>query len=195
MLFRSRGDRKGAKPTLAETPMDEAAAHCSNTERRAEAAERELTKIKLLEYLQSRVGDTFTGVITGVQAFGVFVENPDLLIDGLVHISSLADDYYTFDREKWRLVGRRSGRVLRVGTELQVRIAAVDIPRRQLDLVPVEAERKRKGGKKDGGSGGEKGKSKGRKQGAGKAKRKGSKKGKSKGKGGKKKGRKGKKRR
>jgi ribonuclease R len=187
---RRRGDRKGGKPTLAEAPMEEAAAHCSRTERRAEAAERELTKIKLLEFLQSRVGDTFTGVITGVQAFGVFVENPDLLIDGLVHISSLADDYYTFDREKWRLVGRRSGRVLRVGTELEVRIAAVDIPRRQLDLAPVGGERPRKtGGKKDGGAGGKKGKSK--PESKGDAGKKGKSKGKPKSKGSKKKGKKG----
>ncbi|MFO8013500.1 MAG: ribonuclease R [Phycisphaerae bacterium] len=195
---RRRGDRKPAAPTLAEAPMEEAAAHCSRTERRAEAAERELTKIKLLEFLQSRVGDTFTGVITGVQAFGIFVENPDLLIDGLVHISSLADDYYTFDREKWRLVGRRSGRVLRVGTELQVRIAAVDIPRRQLDLVPVGGERKRKErgkAKGDDGSGGKKAKAKRKSKGdagnKGKSKGMGAKK-----KGGKKKrGKKGKKRR
>ena len=178
---RRRGDRKEATPKLAEAPMEEAAAHCSRTERRAEAAERELTKIKLLEYLQGRVGDTFTGVITGVQAFGVFVENPDLLIDGLVHISSLADDYYTFDRKKWRLVGRKSGNVLRVGTELQVRIAAVDIPRRQLDLVPVGGERPRKtgGGKAEGDEGSGAGKAKGdgdgkkgKPQGAGKARRK-----------------------
>jgi len=148
---RRRGDRKGGAPKLAEGSLDDLAAHCSRTERRAEAAERELTKIKLLEYLQGRIGDTFTGVITGVQAFGVFVENPDLLIDGLVHISSLADDYYTFDRKKWRLVGRKSGRVLRVGTELAVRIAAVDIPQRQLDLVPLGGERRREkgAGKKD----------------------------------------------
>ncbi len=163
---RRRGDRKGGTPTLAEGSLDDLAAHCSRTERRAEAAERELTKIKLLEYLQARIGETFTGVITGVQAFGVFVENPNLLVDGLVHIASLADDYYTFDRKKWRLVGRRTGNVLRVGTELEVRIAAVDIPRRQLDLVPVAAERKRKeggasGGKKDKGGKKKSGKKKG----------------------------------
>jgi len=187
---RRRGDRKAGTPKLAEGALDQLAAHCSRTERRAEAAERELTKIKLLEYLQGRIGDTFTGVITGVQAFGVFVENPDLLIDGLVHISSLADDYYTFDRKKWRLVGRRTGRVLRVGTELQVRIAAVDIPGRQLDLVPVGGERRREksagnkdaakkgAGRKDKKSTGKqkkkkaKAKSKAKKQGAGKAKRK-----------------------
>jgi len=171
---RRRGDRKPATPKLADGPLDETAAHCSRTERRAEAAERELTKIKLLEYLQGRVGDTFTGVITGVQAFGVFVEDPDLLVDGLVHISSLSDDFYAFDRKKWRLVGRRTGRVLRVGTELVVRIAAVDIPKRQLDLVPATAERRRtkKGAKAKTKDTAATKKKKTKPQGAGKTKRK-----------------------
>jgi len=142
---RDRGS-KGAALQLVEAPLEEAAAHCSRTERRAEAAERELTKVKLLEYLQGRLGETFTGVITGVREFGAFVENPALLIDGLVHISSLTDDHYTFDRKRWALVGRRTNKVLRVGTTLDVRIAAVNIPKRQLDLVPVEAERRHRPG-------------------------------------------------
>jgi len=142
---RDRGS-KGATPPLAGVPLEEAAAHCSRTERRAEAAERELTKIKLLEYLQAHIGQTFTGIITGVREFGAFVENPALLIDGLVPIASLTDDHYTFDRKRWALVGRRSKKVLRVGTTLDVRIAAVNIPKRQLDLVPVETERRRRPG-------------------------------------------------
>jgi ribonuclease R len=133
------GRHKAAAPAAGDgPPMAELAAHCSRTERRAEAAERELTKVKLLEFLQTRLGDTFTGIITGVQAFGVFVESPELLVDGLVHISSLRDDDYRFDRRRWALVGSRSGKVLRVGSPLEVRIAAVNIPRRQLDLEPVE---------------------------------------------------------
>jgi ribonuclease R len=119
--------------------LSELASHCSRTERRAEAAERELTKVKLLEYLESRVGETFTGVITGVQAFGIFVENSVFLIDGLVHISNLRDDEYQFDRKRYALVGRRTGRILRMGSTLEVRIAGVNIPRRQLDLEPVYA--------------------------------------------------------
>ena len=119
--------------------LSELASHCSRTERRAEAAERELTKVKLLEYLESRVGETFTGVITGVQAFGVFVENPEFLIDGLVHITRLRDDEYQFDRKRYALVGRRTGRILRMGSTLEVQIAGVNIPRRQLDLEPVIA--------------------------------------------------------
>ena len=142
-----RGGRRKKAPARARTAdgasLAQVAAHSSRTERRAEAAERELVKIKLLEFLQGRIGDTFTGIVTGVQAFGAFVENPELLIDGLVHISSLTDDQYRFDRRRLALVGRRTGRELRIGSTLEVRIAAVNIARRQLDLAPVEAERRR----------------------------------------------------
>jgi ribonuclease R len=134
------GRHKAPAADLRDHPLAGLAAHCSKTERRAEAAERELTKVKLLEYLQTRLGDTFTGVITGVQAFGVFVESPEFLVDGLVHISRLRDDIYSFDRRRWALIGRRTGRVLRVGSTLEVRIAAVNIPRRELDLEPVMAQ-------------------------------------------------------
>jgi ribonuclease R len=125
------------EPDLSDHPLAGLAAHCSKTERRAEAAERELTKVKLLEFLQTKLGETFVGVITGVQAFGVFVESPEFLVDGLVHISRLQDDIYHFDQRRWALVGRRTGRILRVGSTLEVRIAAVNIPRRELDLEPV----------------------------------------------------------
>jgi len=119
------------------------AAHACKMERRAEDAERELVKVKLLEYLEHHIGETFIGIITGVQEFGAFVENPEWLIDGLVHITSLKDDQYKFDRRKWALVGQHSGRTLRVGSKLEVRIARISIPRRQLDLEPVEAQGER----------------------------------------------------
>ena len=133
------GGRKAEKPA-GDGDLAALAVHSSQTERRAEAAERELTKIKLLEFLEAKVGEVYSGVITGVQAFGLFVEIPHLLIDGLVHISNLKDDQYAFDRKRWALVGRRKGRVLRVGSCLEIRIVRVDIPRRQLDLEPVETK-------------------------------------------------------
>jgi ribonuclease R len=133
------GRQEGKESGDAGADLAALAVHSSQTERRAEAAERELTKIKLLEFLEAKVGEVYAGVITGVQAFGLFVEIPHLLIDGLVHISSLKDDQYAFDRKRWALVGRRKGRVLRVGSCLDIRIVRVDIPRRQLDLEPVEA--------------------------------------------------------
>ena len=147
-IFRGEGKKRGGRqkgrtgPAAPAEDLDALARHCSTTERRAEAAEHELTKIKLLEFLQAKIGETFHGVITGVQAFGLFVEIPELLIDGLVHISSLGDDQYAFDRRRWALVGRRKSCVLRVGSTLEVRIVRVDIPRRQLDLEPVEQEKR-----------------------------------------------------
>ncbi|MBE3070666.1 MAG: ribonuclease R, partial [Planctomycetes bacterium] len=139
---KGRGGRKKVESDAARRealkPLAELAAHASRTERRAEAAERELTKVKLLEFLQDRIGETFTGVITGVQEFGVFVESPDLLIDGLVHITKFTDDRYRFERKRWALVGDHHHRLMRVGSLLEVRIAAINIPRRQLDLEPVE---------------------------------------------------------
>jgi ribonuclease R len=134
------GRQEGKESGDAGADLAALAIHSSQTERRAEAAERELTKIKLLEFLEAKVGEVYSGVITGVQAFGLFVEIPNLLIDGLVHISSLKDDQYAFDRKRWALVGRRKGRVLRVGSCLEIRIVRVDIPRRQLDLEPVETK-------------------------------------------------------
>ncbi len=177
-----RKKRGGGKAPAPGEGLVEVARHCNVTERRAEGAERELTKVKLLEYLQGKLGETFSGVITGVQAFGLFVEIPELLIDGLVHVSRLTDDHYRFDKRKWALVGSRKGRTLRVGTPLQVRIAAVDIARRKLDLEPVEDERRRKKtATKDAKAAPKKGMKKpspkgaaptGKPQGAGKARRK-----------------------
>jgi len=142
---RRRGGRHKGEGDEAEDPaaqkLEALALHCSLTERRADAAEQELKKIKLLEYLQTRLGDTFVGIITGVQQYGLFVESPELLIDGLVHTTSLHDDTYRFDKRRWALVGSRTGRVLRVGTQIEVRIAGVNIPRRELDLEPVEKPR------------------------------------------------------
>ena len=141
-----RGGRRKAK-AAPSAPADRAlaslAAHAGKMERQAEHAEHELVKVKLLEYLEGHIGETFTGIITGVQEFGAFVENPHWLIDGLVHISSLRDDAYSFDRRRWALVGRHHGRMLRVGTTLEVRITRVSIPRRQLDLEPVASEPER----------------------------------------------------
>ena len=108
--------------------------HCSDQEKKAEEAERELTKVKLLMYLATRVGMKMEGVVTGVEEFGLFVQGIELPAEGLVHISSLADDYYSFDRRGHRLAGRREGNTFRLGDRLQVTVARVDLDRRELDF-------------------------------------------------------------
>ena len=74
--------------------------HCSDRERRAEAAERELTKVKLLDYLSTRIGDELEAVVTGVEEFGLFVQGLELPAEGLIHVSSLQDDFYRYDRAR-----------------------------------------------------------------------------------------------
>ncbi len=108
--------------------------HCSQRERRAEAAERELTKIKLLTYLEGRIGDEFDGVITGVADYGFFVRGIQLPAEGLVHITSLQDDYYHFERRSHLLEGRRAGNQFRLGDRVRVRVVRVEMDRRELDF-------------------------------------------------------------
>ncbi|HTU26468.1 MAG TPA: ribonuclease R [Pirellulales bacterium] len=108
--------------------------HCSDRERRAEAAERELTKVKLLNYMAGRIGEEFDGVVTGVEEFGLFVQGIQLPAEGLVHVASLQDDYYRYDRASHTLAGHRAGNRYRLGDKVRVVVARVDVDRRELDL-------------------------------------------------------------
>ncbi len=111
--------------------------HCSMTERRADEASREVTDALKAEYMSSRVGEEFAGVVTGVTGFGLFVQLEALYIEGLVHVTALSSDYYAFDAATQRLNGTRSGVSYAVGDRLQVRVARVSIEERKIDLVPV----------------------------------------------------------
>jgi ribonuclease R len=116
--------------------------HCSDRERRAEAAERELTKLKLLHYLEDRIGQEMDGIVTGVEEFGLFVQGVQLPAEGLVHVTTLADDYYHFDRRSHTLTGRRAGNAFRLGDLVRVEVARVDIDRRELDFRIVDRKRR-----------------------------------------------------
>ncbi len=115
--------------------------HCSDCEQRAEAAERALTKLKLLAYLAGRIGEEMDAVVTGVESFGLFVEGVELPAQGLIHADALSDDYYSFDRAAHTLAGRRSGKSYRLGDLLRVAVARVDLERRELDFRLVERKK------------------------------------------------------
>jgi ribonuclease R len=117
-----------------ETELAALGEHCSKTERRAEIAERELIKTKLLTYLSERLGLEMEVVITGVADYGFFASAEQLPIDGLVHISTLTEDYYYFDEATHSLIGRRSKRRYRLGDTVRVEVVRVDLQRRQLDF-------------------------------------------------------------
>ncbi len=125
----------GKKPKSDFDELMVLAEHCNRTERRAEAAEREIIKIKLLTYLETRVGEVFHAVIIAVEDFGVFCRLVELPAEGLVHVTSLANDYYYLESETHTLIGRRSGRRHRLGDKVEVKIVRVDVDRRELDLI------------------------------------------------------------
>nr|WP_314401154.1 ribonuclease R [uncultured Aggregatibacter sp.] len=144
--------QKGSKRKTTDTggyhypleEMDVFGAHCSSTERRADDATREVADWLKCEYMQDHVGEEFDGVISSVTGFGFFVRLNDLFIDGLVHISGLANDYYLFDMPKQRLIGENSGMIFRLGDAVKVRIEAVSLEQKQIDFSLISSERKPK---------------------------------------------------
>src|SRR5262249_10736212 len=125
--------------------------HCSKMERRAEIAERELVKLKLLTYLSERLGLELEVIITGVADYGFFGQAETLPVEGLVHVSTLLEDYYYFEEAAHTLVGRRTGRRYRLGDKVRVTVVRVDLQRRQLDFRVVEP---RSGRRREGRAGG-----------------------------------------
>jgi ribonuclease R len=108
--------------------------HCSDREQRAEAAERELIKVKLLSYLANRIGQEMDAVITGVEDFGLFAQGVELPAEGLIHVDTLGDDFYRYDSATHSLAGHRSGNKYRLGDIIRVQVAHVDIDKRELDF-------------------------------------------------------------
>jgi ribonuclease R len=136
-----RGGRK-ARPVLQDIPGEdelvEFGKHISFTERRSEEAERELRKVKILELLKDRVGEEFTGVVTGITNFGLFVQINEWLIDGLIRYEDLLDDWWDVDERSGVIRGERTGKKIGIGDVVKVVVAKVDLPRRQLDLSITE---------------------------------------------------------
>jgi ribonuclease R len=118
--------------------------HCSSTERRADEATRDVISWLKCEYMMDKIGDEFVGIITTVTSFGIFVELDEIYVDGLVHITALDNDYYHFDPVGRRLTGERSGQIYRLGDQVKVRVAAVNLDDRKIDFLLVGAPEKGK---------------------------------------------------
>ena len=114
--------------------LPEIARHTSERERRADEAERELVQWKKVRFMADKVGDEFDGYITGVTAFGLFIELIEHFVEGMVHVSTMADDYYRFVERAHILRGENTGRVYRLGDRVTVQVIKVDMERRQIDL-------------------------------------------------------------
>lgn len=110
----------------------------SDRERLAVEAERESVKVMQVEYMKRHVGDEFDGVIAGVTNFGIFVEINDLLVEGLVRMRDLSDDYYVFDEKRYQLKGRARGKVYRLGDKVRVQVVSVVPERREINFRIVD---------------------------------------------------------
>jgi len=139
MLRESRGGAMTeARRAELDDEMPEAARHTSEMERRADEAERELLQWKKVRFMADKVGDEYEGFVTGVAQFGLFVELVEHYVEGLVHISSMADDYYRFVEQLHVLKGENTKKVYRLGDKVLVQVVRVDMERRQVDLGLVD---------------------------------------------------------
>jgi ribonuclease R len=114
--------------------MIKLAEHCSHCSRRADEAEWDVDERLKCFFMQQHIGDEFQAQVTGVTSFGLFVELVKTRVSGLVHITSLPNDYYHFDPVSHRLSGERSGRVFQLAQKLKVRLVAVNVDDRKIDF-------------------------------------------------------------
>jgi ribonuclease R len=128
---------KGERPQSV-ADLAKIAEHTSRTERVAAEAEKESVELKKIEYFQQQLLtgklDTLEAVVSGVRNFGFFVELTESLVQGLVHVSTLADDFFHYDEVRERLVGKRTRRVIQIGDKLKVQVERVDVFKRQIDF-------------------------------------------------------------
>ena len=129
-----RAMRHGKDPAQVTWPLEEMAAHLGETERKASDAERDLTEWKKARFMLSRVGEVLQGVISSVTPFGLFVQLNDIFVEGLVHITTMADDYYMFRDTDHALRGERTKRTYKIGDRAEVQLIKVDMDRRQINL-------------------------------------------------------------
>ena len=138
---REAAENDAAAP-IPEAELDAIASECSQTERRAADAERELIEWKKIKFMQDRVGEDFQAVVLSCTKYGFFVELDDLFIEGLVPLSSLVDDRYSFRDTDRQIVGDRNGRVFKMGMRVHVLLDRIDRQQRRLQfaLLPSEEE-------------------------------------------------------
>jgi len=117
--------------------MVEMGAHLSMTERRADDASRDVEQWLKCEYMRDKVGESFSGVISGVAGFGLFVELTDIFVEGLVSVRDLKEDYFIFDDVHHQLKGQRGGRIYRLGDTIKVKVVSVNLDDRKIEFVPV----------------------------------------------------------
>jgi ribonuclease R len=138
-LLTHRGIKAALAGRRTEEGVDwaELGRHCSETERRADDASRDVESWLKCHYMQDHVGGVFEGAVTGVTPFGLFVTLDEYFVDGLVHISELGRDYFQFDGTRHMLLGERTKKRYRLADRMKVKLVRVDLDSRKIDFVPA----------------------------------------------------------
>lgn len=129
------------EPFIKKRELDKICEHTTEREIKAMEAERASVKVKQLEFMEDKIGETFHGIISGVTSFGIFVELTDYLIEGMVHITNLRDDYFIYEETKYRLIGQYHGQIYQLGDPVIVMVALVNLDERIIDFELIESLR------------------------------------------------------
>ena len=135
-----RGRLKESRIEHYDKILPEVARHSSEMERRADEAERETDKLKKAEYMESRIGNCYEGVISGITSWGIYVELPDT-VEGMIHVSKLPGDYFYYDESSYEMVGQDSGKRYKLGEKIKIRVDGIDKMTRTIDFgIPFDWE-------------------------------------------------------
>ncbi|MBI3815156.1 MAG: RNB domain-containing ribonuclease, partial [Nitrospinae bacterium] len=124
--------------TMWEEKLPDIARHSSERERTADEAEREIVDLKKVQFMMDKIAEEYEGIISGVTTFGIFVELKEIFVEGLIHVSSMSDDYYTFNERDHSLTGRRTKKRFRIGDRIKVKVENVSMAKRQIDFISIK---------------------------------------------------------
>ncbi len=134
----SKEDKKSISRLYTQTRLAEIGQACSITERNADMATRDVMDWLKCEYMLSHVGMKYTGEVSSVTNFGIFVRLKEIYVEGLVHVTDLGNDYFHYDQARLRMIGERSGKSFAIGDAVEIQVAAVDIDLRRIDFSLVD---------------------------------------------------------
>lgn len=134
-----RGRMNDQKKEYYVSILEDVAQQTSAMERRAEEAERETDKMKIAEYMQQHIGEEYEGIVSGVTGWGIYVELPNT-VEGLVHVSTMRDDFYEFDMENYQMVGEASKKAYRMGDTVKVKVTGADTVNKTIDFILVNTK-------------------------------------------------------
>jgi ribonuclease R len=124
--------------SASKNELDKKCKHCSAMEKKAADAERASIKYKQVEYMKERKGQVFEGIVTGVTEWGIYVETKETKCEGMINLRSLSDDYYFYDERSLSIMGRKTKKTFRIGTEVKIRMKEADLLKRQIDFELVK---------------------------------------------------------